>query len=174
MPDKLFQMPNSEEADPGLKTLNKFEAPIPGESLTSKPGSKPYERPPQYTEPEEALDFLFSRLMQRRVGAEILAYIESGVPVDMLAHMLIMSGFGEGKWPVTVVHQMAGPVVVMLTRMADAAKIKWHVSTDTDEEELPDILNKLAAQKVNTQKPDAAALGLDKLQRGGGLMGLKL
>lgn len=174
MQDKLFQMPEGQGADPGLKKLNKFEAPIPGESLTVRPGSRPYERPPQFADPEDALDFLFSRLMQRRTAAEALAFMEAGVPVDMLAHMIIMSGFGEGRWPVTVVHQMAGPVVVMLTRMADAAKIKWHVSTDTDEDEMPDILNRLAAQKASTQKPDAAALGLDKLQRGGGLMGLKL
>ena len=35
-----------------------LDAPIPGQSLTTEPKSRPWEQPPKYTTAEEALDFL--------------------------------------------------------------------------------------------------------------------
>ena len=39
-----------------------FERPVPGQSLTTTPKSAPYERPPEITDPIEALDYHLDKL----------------------------------------------------------------------------------------------------------------
>lgn len=55
--------------------LQPFEKPIPGESLTDEPGSRPYERPPQITKPAEAIEYHLDRLSDPKrmeAGLELL------------------------------------------------------------------------------------------------------
>ena len=39
--------------------FNRFDAPIPGQSLTDEPGNYPWEHPPQFASVEEATDFVY-------------------------------------------------------------------------------------------------------------------
>jgi len=39
-----------------------FERPVPGQSLTTTPKSAPYERPPEITDPMEALDYHLDKI----------------------------------------------------------------------------------------------------------------
>jgi hypothetical protein len=41
---------------------NPFDAPIPGQGLTDKPGNYPWEHPPQYTDTQEATEFVWEKL----------------------------------------------------------------------------------------------------------------
>ena len=44
------------------KTVNPFDAPIPGQSLTDKPGNAAWEHAPQFADPNEALEHIHNLL----------------------------------------------------------------------------------------------------------------
>ena len=47
---------------------NPFDAPVPGQSFTDKPGNYPWEHAPQYTDTSEAADYVWDRLSERVFG----------------------------------------------------------------------------------------------------------
>lgn len=54
-----------------------YEKPIPGESLTDEPGSRPYERPPQIVKPADAIEYHLDRLSDPKRMEAALELLES-------------------------------------------------------------------------------------------------
>ena len=52
--------------------INPFDAPIPGQSLTDKPGNYPWEHPPKYTDFMEASTFIWNRIHLKRNNKRLL------------------------------------------------------------------------------------------------------
>ena len=52
------------------KTVNPFDAPIPGQSLTDRPGNAAWEHPPQFTGPNEALEYIHGLLFLQALWKE--------------------------------------------------------------------------------------------------------
>lgn len=100
---------------------NPFDAPIPGESLTKAPGSQKWEKPPQFTNPEDALEFIYDNMMKPRNMEKLLALMDAGVPVEAIARTTLFAGFAEGKWTPSLVALMARPVFSMVAGIAKAA-----------------------------------------------------
>ena len=46
---------------------NPFDAPVPGQSLTDTPGNYPWEHPPQFTDPEEASEYIWQMLHRKEL-----------------------------------------------------------------------------------------------------------
>ena len=49
------------------------DAPVPGQSLTDKPGSAAWEHPPQYTNTSEAADFVWNQLSTPEFSEQVIA-----------------------------------------------------------------------------------------------------
>ena len=45
-----------------MAEINDFDAPIPGQSLTDKPGNSAWEHPPQFTDTAEAAEYIWDKL----------------------------------------------------------------------------------------------------------------
>jgi hypothetical protein len=56
--------------------MDMFNAPIPGQSLTTEPKGFPWERPPEIVDPEEAIQFHLARLSEPATLDAILDMIE--------------------------------------------------------------------------------------------------
>jgi hypothetical protein len=67
--------------------VDPFDAPVPGQSLTDEPGNYPWEHPPQYSDPEEVLDLLFDKLGEPEVVEQVIAMLDSGVPVEAIVEL---------------------------------------------------------------------------------------
>lgn len=134
-----------------------FSAPIPGESLTQPPGKFPYERAPRFADPEEALRFIFERLIQWRQAAQMLAYLEAGLPVTTLVELICQSGASEGLWSIPMSYVMAPPITVILMRMAQAAGIEpiMH-SSQLVPEKADQMMLKLAEARISSNQVDKA------------------
>ena len=107
-----------------------FAAPIPGESLTHPPGSFPWERPPQYTDPHEAADHIWRQITQPAKVAQILYFLEEGITVVELASLIVKVGFTEGLYTVHTCVIILQPVVYMIEAMAMRAKIKYKLKPE--------------------------------------------
>ena len=96
---------------------NPFDAPIPGQGLTDEPGNYPWEHPPQFTDPDEAAEFVWDRLHRPEFMEQVLAMLDAGIPVEALGRIIIFNGFMEGKWTPDVAFIIAEPVMKMIATM---------------------------------------------------------
>lgn len=58
--------------------ISEFEAPIPGQSLTTTPKNAPYENPPELVQVEDVIDVHLNNLSKPKVMESVLELLESG------------------------------------------------------------------------------------------------
>ena len=73
-----------------------FERPIPGESLKRPPKEAPFERPPEVSDPMEALDIHIENLQKDGVAEDIVFFIEEGLDIQTLVEGILRSAVMEG------------------------------------------------------------------------------
>lgn len=76
--------------------MNRFERPIPGQSLTTTPKNNPYERPPEITDPEQALQYHLAILTKPEVMEDVIFYLELGVDLVTLVEGITRSAVMGG------------------------------------------------------------------------------
>ena len=77
---------------------NPFDSPVPGQSLTDKPGNYPWEHAPQYTDVDQVLDLIFDQVKNERYANHITPMLHAGVPVEAIVRVITFSGFLNGKF----------------------------------------------------------------------------
>ena len=117
MPENLEQQQLAE----GYEQLgiDPFDSPIPGESLTSDPGNpRPFEKPPEFTNVEKAMAFIFDHLTNDGSYEDVLQTMREGTPLDMLAQVYLTKGFQEGKWNPDLMLLLIEPTIYLLMWLA--------------------------------------------------------
>lgn len=74
----------------------KFEAPIPGMSLTTPPGNRPWENPPKFANVEEVITHYFDKMDNEDRQDQLITILEDGFPINMLVDSMITSGVMSG------------------------------------------------------------------------------
>lgn len=127
--------------------------PIPGQSLTSNPDEpRPFERPPDFTNFKEALDYTTAELLEEEAYMSIVAALGDGVPVTDLAMQIGYVGFREGKWNPDLMMMLMEPLMYLLMALAEKAGIEYRID-DEDEDEDDDTLFEQKSKNIaNTIK----------------------
>lgn len=128
-----------------------FNAPIPGQSLTSELGSRPWQQPAQYTTVEDALDYYIPRIDSDEVSEQLINVLEMGIPVTTIANTMQLGGVMEGKHSVDVGMLILPVLVELIMLIGDAAKVDY-VSGLEKEERLDSSLIDLAVTQFNEQQ----------------------
>ena len=99
---------------------------IPGQSLTNSP-EEPYnwERPSEYTNPREAMMYVFESLTVPETTTNILLSLNKGVGVIDIASITLYSGFLEGKWNPDLMTLLMEPTMYMIMALAEKADIDF-------------------------------------------------
>jgi len=137
---------------------NPFDAPVPGQGLTDKPGNYPWEHPPQFTNTSEAADFVWDKLTQPQFAEQVIAMLDSGIPVEAIGRIIIFSGFTEGKWTPDVAFIIAEPIMKMVAAIGiqgGVKKFRISMSDLTNNKQMKSILD----VKKNKQQFEKAAKG---------------
>ena len=138
---------------------NPFDAPIPGQSLTDTPGNPSWEHPPQFTDVEQASEYVWGKIHNERALTQIILFLKEGVPVEAIARMVLFGGFMEGKWTPDVAFIIAEPVMKMIATMgltAGVEKIRMSMTDITNNEQIQSI----AKTKLNAEETAQAAKGV--------------
>ena len=80
----------------------KLSAPIPGQSLTDEPRGYAWERPSEYSTPEEALQFYLPRITAKETLEDIMLALDNGFPLATLVKGIYMNGVMEGKHSIDI------------------------------------------------------------------------
>ena len=111
-----------------------FKRPIPGQSLTSDPDNPmPFERPPQYTTVEAALEHYFEMFTQEKIYEGILDALLDDVPIMDIVKPLIFQGFQEGLFNPDMMLLLAEPLTYIIAALAETADIDFTIMGDADE-----------------------------------------
>mgnify|MGYP003636983918 FL=1 len=107
-----------------------LDAPIPGQSLTTEPKSRPWEQPPKYTTTEEALSFYIPRLSDAELMAPMVDVMEDGTTVVAVADMIQSSGVMNGLHTLDVGILISPVLVELLITQAQLADIEYKIGTE--------------------------------------------
>lgn len=115
--------------------MQSFEAPIPGESLTSAPKAAPWERPPEIVDPEEAIEMHLSRLSDPERMQSVVDALELGVDIKSLTTGLLRSAVANGIHTVDVSLLVAPVVHEFIKKTAEDAGIEYDEGLVDEENE---------------------------------------
>jgi len=101
---------------------------IPGQSLTNSP-DQPYnwEKPAEYSNPREAMLYVFETLTVPETTTNVLLSLSNGVGIIDIASITLYSGFLEGKWNPDLMTLLMEPTMYMLMAFAEKADIEYNL-----------------------------------------------
>ena len=144
MAKKVFQQPikgdtrSKPKAPPkpkgggGKVNPEAFQRPIPGQSLTAAPKSRPYERPPEISDPEEALRYHLTRLNNVDALETVVAVLQKGIDVKTLTTGILRAGQAEGIHSIDVSLGIASAIHEYITTVADEVGIDYETGFEAD------------------------------------------
>jgi len=160
--DQLKEAPN-----------NPFDAPVPGQSLTDKPGSAAWEHPPQFVNTAEAADFVWDQLSTPEFAEQVIAMLDAGIPVEAIGRVILFGGFTEGKWTPDVAFIIAEPVMKMIVAVGvqgGVKKFKMSLGDMTNKNELKSIMDIKKNSEAFKKAAKGATKSLPQPEQKGGLM----
>jgi len=105
---------------------HKFNAPIPGESLTHELGARPWQKPAQYSDINEVVNYYTSRMDSDEFSMMLADVMEMGVPLTTLANTIQMSGVMEGKHSIDTGILVMPIIIENMMAIGDALNIKYN------------------------------------------------
>lgn len=128
-------------------SLNSGRA-IPGQSLTNSPDQQyKWEQPTEYTNPREAMLYVFETLTVPETTTNVLLSLSKGVGVVDIASITLYAGFLEGKWNPDLMLLLMEPTMYMIMALAEKAEIKYVMDSGDDENE-EEILGDRAVEEI--------------------------
>jgi hypothetical protein len=131
---------------------NPFDSPVPGQSLTDTPGNYPWEHPPQFVDPEEATEYIWTTLHQKELTEQLIGMLDAGVPVEAIGRTILFAGFMEGKFSPDLAFIITEPVMKMIAAIGvngGVEKIVFSLEDLTNRKQIRAITQvKMAKEKV--------------------------
>jgi len=112
-----------------------LDAPIPGQSLTAAPRNPPYERPPEISDPDEALMVHLSKLNDAEIMEGIVYLVEKGVDVRTITEGILRSAVMEGIHNIDVSLIVAPIIHEFIATTLDAVGVEYDHGFDDKESE---------------------------------------
>ena len=130
-----------------------FDAPIPGQSLTSEPKNRPWRNAPQLDTVEDAMEYYLPRLSDPDFAPQLLDVVERGIPLTSLSETIVTGGAMEGIHSIDVGMLVAPILVEFMKGMAEIADIKYTLGdTDSDDKKPDDLMLEYAMRELKKSK----------------------
>jgi len=130
-----------------------INAPIPGMSLTTEPGNRPWENPPNLVSIEDAMEFYTKRILGTPENHDqVLDLIESSLPIRNIANILMKTSVMEGYHTIDVGILVLPVIEELLMSIADIHDVTYVETID-------DVF------KENTTSRRQARLAVQEMQK---------
>lgn len=140
-----------------------LNAPIPGESLTAEPKSRPWRRPAETSSVDEAMTLYAPIFKDKKATKMMLQQIENGVPLTSIADLLITANTMEGKHSLDVGILVSPILVETMITFAEMADIDYVIGDEDREtpEERTELVNR-AMKKINQSEEAKDEASIDE------------
>ena len=112
-----------------------FNRAIPGQSLTTPPKSAPYERPPQISDPLEAIDYHLEQLDDPKAVEELMFFLQLGIDLSTLVEGVARKAVLDGIHSIDISLSIAPVIHEYIKGYADALDIDYDEGFEDKEEE---------------------------------------
>ena len=102
-----------------------FNAPIPGQSLTTPPKQYAWERPPEMVDPEDVLEFYINRMNKPEVMEGLMDALELDLTVKDLTEGMLRMGVANGLHSIDVSLIVAPVIHDFIVGFADDLGIEY-------------------------------------------------
>ena len=96
----------------------------PGHSLTDTPRKWAWDKPPVYSDPDEAVDFVLDSLETESKKNDMIKLMLAGVSIEEIVTQIGFKGFMEGYYTPDVAELIKPPISLYLLGVADDAGFK--------------------------------------------------
>ncbi len=113
----------------------RFEAPIPGQSLTGEPRQYPWESPPELDKVEDVIKFYIDKLSSQEVMDDLFIALDEGFPLNILVKSILTTGVMEGMHSIDV-SMIIAPVLheyILGAAKIQGVKVKERPTTKDEE-----------------------------------------
>ena len=117
-----------------------FDAPIPGESLTTGEGGNNYKRPPQHNTIEEALAVYMETMQDEEFIDNLVAGLEMGVPVTTIANMIQLKGVIDGLHTIDVSMLILPILMEMIALVAESRDIEYDMGVEDKDRQSEELI----------------------------------
>jgi hypothetical protein len=139
--------------------MKQFDAPIPGQSLTNEPRNYPWERPPETTNPDEAVVHHLTRLGQPKMLNSILDGVGQGLPVSMLTEMVLTGAVSQGIHSIDISMMIAPVIQDYIVNLLEEENVEFKEFFPDEDDE--DILRNIAVSQAITSVRSDSPKGKD-------------
>jgi len=152
------------------KTPPTLNGPIPGQSLTTEPGNRPWEKPPRITGVQEAIDFYVDKLTEPKTTAMIMDKVEEGMPLILMADTFQTLSVAKGIHSLDTGVIVTPVIVELLKAMAEDMDVEYTVGTEEgastrtaeDEEMAQDVANTIIRDGAKEMPMDEPEVDLEE------------
>jgi len=106
---------------------DRFAAAPPGHSLTTDNTQWPWGQPPQFTDPEDALEDMLRRLSDERKQNDLLKLLIVGVSIQVIIEGMLFKGFQDGRFTPDVAMLIKAPLSLFLANFAEENQIPYRL-----------------------------------------------
>lgn len=110
----------------------KLDAPIPGQSLTAEPKSRPWRRPYRFNTVDEAVEFYVPMFGDEMFTSLLAEQMENGIPLTTIAEILTTSNTMEGNHSIDVAVLVSPVLIEAMLYVADEFDIKPVIGTESE------------------------------------------
>jgi len=128
--------------------------PVPGQSLTHEVRARPWQNPPQFNTVEESMDWYLERFNNPDLVQELLAIMESGVPISTIANSMQLGAVLQGVHSIDVGVLIVPIIMEILRTLAEKTDTKYVIGDEPEETDRPSdavldsALNKIKSVEV--------------------------
>jgi len=116
-----------------------FDHPIPGQSLTEEPGKYIFEKPPEFTDVDDAVEYVVGNIAENPEAVEKFEKLMiTGMPIESIVNTISFTGFTEGKWTPDIAELIKPPLSAFFVILAQEENIPAVMFNSGDPEILPD------------------------------------
>tara|TARA_R100001230_G_C5574379_1_gene95167 strand:- start:43 stop:585 length:543 start_codon:yes stop_codon:yes gene_type:complete len=117
--------------------FNKIEALAapPGHSLTDPVGKWAWDKPPQFSDPNDAVDFVIEKMQQKVTQEGLLKMMAAGITIEELVGQVAYKGFMQGKYTPDVAELIKPSVGIYLMKLATDNDIDYQLTLPKKDEE---------------------------------------
>lgn len=134
--------------------LDPFASAPPGIGMTSEPQGYEWERPPRFTQTEEAADVLMNRMEQPQVKEQLLNLMAAGTTIESIVNTVALGGFTEGEFTPDTAELLKPALTLYLVGAALENNIEATVFNKGPDDEDGKIKNKDLLNIMQDMRPE--------------------
>lgn len=131
-----------------------FEGPIPGQSLTTEPKNVPWEQPPKYADPMDALEMYMERLADPESQDELIDMLDIGIPISIVVDTMLSGGVMDGLHSVDTKLLLKGVIATQIQTIAEVVGVDYKLT-------MADYVNMNAKKEERMRQKLATKLELE-------------